>query len=56
VGFICSGSVSPTIQTNIATGYVELPYAANGTALEIDLKGKRQAVSVRPLPFYSRKR
>jgi aminomethyltransferase len=56
VGFICSGSVSPTIQTNIATGYVELPYTPIGTELEIDLKGKRQAVTVRPLPFYSRKR
>ena len=56
VGFVCSGSVSPTIQTNIASAYVELPYAAIGTTLEIDLKGKRQPVTVRGLPFYSRKR
>ena len=56
VGFVCSGSVSPTLGTNIATGYVPLDAGEPGTELELDLRGKRQAVQVAPLPFYSRTR
>lgn len=56
VGFVCSGSVSPTLGTNIATAYVPPALAEPGTQLEIEHRGKRQAVTVRELPFYSRSR
>lgn len=56
VGEVCSGAVSPTLNTNIGTGYVPLALAAPGTALEMDLRGKRQACQVVELPFYSRTR
>jgi aminomethyltransferase len=56
VGAICSGAVSPTLETNIGTAYVPLELAAPGTELSMDIRGKRQAVILRDLPFYSRTR
>jgi len=56
VGTICSGAVSPTLETNIGSAYVPLALARPDTELEMDLRGKRQACRVRELPFYSRTR
>ena len=56
IGIICSGSISPTIETNIATAYVKLGLDEAGQELEIDIRGKRQACTVCELPFYSRTR
>jgi len=56
VGYICSGSVSPTIKSNIGTAYVKLGNEEVGTQLELDIRGKRQACVVAPQPFYSRTR
>jgi len=56
VGEVCSGAVSPTLDTNIGTGYVPIDLAGPGTALEMDIRGKRQAVELCQLPFYSRTR
>lgn len=56
VGFVCSGSVSPTLETNIGSAYVTLENAEPGTELELDIRGKRQACKVCDLPFYSRTR
>jgi aminomethyltransferase len=55
-GYVCSGAVSPTLDTNIASAYVELDCRAVGSALEVDFKGKRQPCTVRELPFFSRTR
>ena len=35
-------------------GYVDLSAAEPGTALEADVRGRRIAVEVVPLPFYKR--
>jgi len=56
IGAVCSGSVSPTLDTNIGTAYVKLGHDAPGTELELDLRGKRQPCTVTELPFYSRTR
>jgi aminomethyltransferase len=56
VGYVVSGSVSPTIKTNIGTAYVLLGNEEVGTALEMDIRGKRQACVVAPQPFFSRTR
>jgi len=56
VGYVVSGSVSPTIETNIGTAYVTLGHHEVGTELELDLRGKRQPCVVAPQPFYSRTR
>lgn len=56
VGAVCSGSVSPTLDTNIGTAYVASAHGETGTELELDVRGKRQPVVLCELPFYSRTR
>lgn len=52
VGAITSGGSSPTLGRVIAMAYVQPACAAEGTALEIDLRGTRTAAVVVKLPFY----
>lgn len=54
IGVITSGQPSPTLGYPIALAFVEPAFAALGTALEIDLRGRREAVEVTELPFYRR--
>jgi aminomethyltransferase len=51
VGHVTSGGFSPTLQRPIAMAYVDRPYAAEDTALEVEVRGKRLAASVVPMPF-----
>jgi len=51
VGVLTSGGFSPSLEKPIAAGYVTAAQAASGTALEIDVRGKRLAATVTPLPF-----
>ena len=56
VGRITSGSYSPTLDRSLAMGYIDPAGAAPGTVLEVDLRGRRVAAEVTPLPFYTRNR
>lgn len=56
VGHVCSGSVSPTLDTNIATAYVREDLATPGTALEFLVRDKGEPCVVTPMPFYKRTR
>ncbi len=51
VGSITSGGFSPSLQLPIAMGLVESACAAPGTKLEIEVRGKRLAATVTPMPF-----
>ena len=46
-----SGGFSPSLERPIAMAYVDAAHAAPGTALEIDVRGKRLAAAVTPMPF-----
>ena len=56
IGEVCSGSVSPTLGTNIATAYVPVGSGRPGDPVELDVKGKRQPAEYAALPFFSRTR
>jgi aminomethyltransferase len=56
VGFVTSGTFSPTLDRPIAMALVRADLAREGTDLRVDLRGKDVAVRVDGLPFYSRKR
>lgn len=56
VGEVCSGAVSPTLETNIGTAYVPVDLAQPHVELEMEIRGKRQGVKLCALPFYSRTR
>jgi len=54
VGYVTSGSYSPTLDTSIAMGYVLLSYANIGQTLDIDIRGRLVQAEITSLPFYSR--
>lgn len=51
VGDVTSGGFSPTLGHPIAMAYVDTAQSDIGTALEIEVRGKRLAATVSPLPF-----
>ena len=51
VGVVTSGGFSPTLERPIATAYVAAAHTAPGTALEIEVRGKRLSAAVTALPF-----
>ena len=54
VGRVTSGTFSPTLQKSIAMACVPRALSAPGTALQVDLRGKRETALVVKLPFYRR--
>jgi aminomethyltransferase len=56
VGTISSGTYSPTLDRNIAMGYVPTALDTEGTALTVDVRGNTVEAVVASLPFYSRPR
>lgn len=56
VGNITSGVLSPTLGHPIAMAMVDPEFAAVGTTLSADIRGKRLEYTVTTLPFYSRSR
>jgi aminomethyltransferase len=50
-GTVTSGGFSPTLGAPIAMAYVAAAHAAPGTALEVEVRGKRLAATVSPTPF-----
>lgn len=51
VGTVTSGGFSPTLGAPIAMAYVASAHAAEGTSLECEVRGKRLAATVSPMPF-----
>ncbi len=51
VGTVTSGGFSPTLGAPIAMAYVASEQAATGTALEVEVRGRRLAATVTPTPF-----
>ncbi|QJU53949.1 glycine cleavage system aminomethyltransferase GcvT [Herbiconiux sp. KACC 21604] len=56
VGVVTSGALSPTLGHPIALAYVSPEFAAPGTELSVDIRGKRLAYRTAPHPFYRRKK
>ncbi|MDB5659349.1 MAG: gcvT [Cypionkella sp.] len=52
LGEVTSGGFGPSVEAPIAMGYVARAFAAIGTPLEGDVRGKRLAVNVVAMPFH----
>jgi aminomethyltransferase len=50
-GIVTSGGFSPTLSAPIAMGFVPPALATPGTALEVEVRGRRQPTEVTTLPF-----
>ena len=55
VGQVSSGNLSPVLQKGIGLGYVSPQHSAEGTALAIQVRGKKVQAVVVKAPFYKRK-
>lgn len=51
-GTVCSGTMSPSLGIPIGTCYLPASATAEGTAFEIDVRGKRVPATVAKMPFY----
>jgi aminomethyltransferase len=51
VGVVTSGGFAPSVNAPIAMAYVAAAQAGDGTALEIEVRGRRLAATVVPMPF-----
>lgn len=56
VGFVTSGSFSPTLNKNIALGLIRSDLAEWGSTLEVMIRGKAVKAKIIPTPFYKRTR
>lgn len=54
IGFVTSGTYSPTFQKPIGLGYVPTRYAKVGEELQIEVRGRAVPARVVPTPFYRR--
>ena len=54
IGTVVSGTQSPTLNAGIGMAYVPPAFAAPGTALHIEIRGKRYAAEVVKKPFYKK--
>jgi aminomethyltransferase len=51
-GEVRSGTLSPTLGIPIGTAYVPPESAAEGSPIEIEIRGKRIPATVQKMPFY----
>jgi aminomethyltransferase len=54
VGIVTSGTQTPFLKKAIGLGYVPAELSAEGTAIDIDIRGRRTRAQVVPTPFYKR--
>ncbi|RLS58268.1 MAG: glycine cleavage system aminomethyltransferase GcvT [Planctomycetota bacterium] len=54
VGYVSSGTQSPTLGYPLAMGYVPAELASPGTIVQIEIRGSAEPAEVCPLPFYRR--
>jgi glycine cleavage system T protein (aminomethyltransferase) len=53
IGRITSGGFGPSLNAPIAMGYVETSFAADGTEIDLLVRGKKLPARVAPMPFVS---
>ncbi|MDA8441043.1 MAG: glycine cleavage system aminomethyltransferase GcvT [Peptococcaceae bacterium] len=56
IGFVTSGSYSPSLDKNIGLGLVDTKFATVGQEIEVIVRGKGLKAKIVPKPFYRRQR
>ena len=51
IGHVTSGGFSPSLNAPIAMGYVETEFAADGTEIDLMVRGKALPARIAPMPF-----
>jgi aminomethyltransferase len=53
-GHVTSGSPAPYLKKNIGMAYVPAEHAIVGREIRIDVRGRKVAAQIVPVPFYKR--
>ena len=53
-GHVTSGSPAPFLKKNIGMAYVPAEHAGAGREIQIDVRGRKVAAQIAPVPFYKR--
>jgi aminomethyltransferase len=56
VGYVTSGSPVPFLKKNVGFAFLPVEFANVGQEIKIDVRGKRLAAQVVPVPFYKRQK
>jgi len=54
IGYVTSGTFSPSLEKGIGIGYVTVPFNEVGTSISIEIRGKGVEAEVVKTPFYQR--
>ena len=54
IGHITSGTFGPSVNAPVAMGYVKSKFAAAGTPVKLEVRGKKYAGKISKLPFYKK--
>ncbi len=55
IGWVMSGTYSPSLDKSIGCGYVRSSFSKVGTIFEIEIRGKKKLAEVVTTPFYKKK-
>ena len=55
LGFVCSGTMSPSLNKAIGTGYVPVKDSKPGSKIFIDIRGSKRLAEIVETPFYKRR-
>jgi aminomethyltransferase len=55
IGYVTTGSFSPTLKKNIGLALIDSAYSKEGTEIEILIRNKNSKAKVIKKPFYSKK-
>jgi len=55
VGWVASGTYSPSLDKNIGCGYVRSDVAKIGNDIFVEIRGKKKLAKIVDTPFYKRK-
>jgi aminomethyltransferase len=55
IGFVTSGTPSPSTGDNIGVAYVDKEFSANGSVINVDIRGRMVQAEVVPTPFVNKK-
>lgn len=56
IGFVTSGTQSPTLNKNLGLALIDAKYADEGTELEVQIRKRRLKASIVKTPFYKREK
>lgn len=55
IGYVTSGTPSPSLNENIGVAYVDKKFAVDGALLNVDIRGRMVQAEVVPTPFVNKK-